>query len=502
MLVLVVVALVVALVAERPSSERTSDASDPSSASSPMVPTAARPGSLGSTWYCAAGTAKGTDDAEADQVVHIANASSAEVQGRLTVYPSEGEVTTTTVTISALSRVDVRVSDVVKATYASVLAEFDGGEVSVQHELSGPTGRSVSSCASGPAATWYFPNATTRAGTTLLLSLFNPFPTDAVVDLAFEAEDGARTPQAYQGLVVAGGGVTTLVVSDVVTLRQELSTSVVVRAGRVVAEQLQIIDEAEGFPSSIASMLGAPSAAPVWILPDGIGAESYQERIVVFNPGDTDAEVDVEVLLDDPETNGVAEPFELTVQPRRYATIDVFGDGRVPVGVAHATVVRSRNDVDVVAQRVIVGTAEAAQPGVGYTLGSPVVAGRWLAPTGALSGVSGAALIVFNPSPTDEVTLSARAIGGGRYETIEGLDGATLPPLGRLVIDVGAGGFGFDGLSLEIETDGLVVAESRFGFSEGDDLSYLVAVPVDGTLQAPTEVVGELSDETVVLGGD
>ena len=125
------------------------------------------------------------------------------------------------------------------------------------------------------------------------------------IDLAFEAEDGARTPQDYQGLVVAGGGVTTLVVSDVVTLRQELSTSVVVRAGRVVAEQLQIIDEAEGFPSSIAAMLGAPSAAPVWILPDGIGAESYQERIVVFNPGDQTAEV---TLTLPPATPGPERP--------------------------------------------------------------------------------------------------------------------------------------------------------------------------------------------------
>jgi hypothetical protein len=502
MLVLILMALVAAIISEQPSSDSSGDADDPSRAPTPVVPAAARPGSLGSTWYCAAGTATGSEDGAAEQVVHIANASSADVKGRLTVYPSEGEITSTDVTIPALDRVDVRVSDVVKASYASVLVEFDGGEVSVQHELAGSTGRSVSSCASGPAAQWYFPSATSRPGTTLSLSLFNPFPTDAVVDLAFEAEDGARTPQDYQGLVVSGGTVATLVVSDVVTLRQELSTTVAVRSGRVVAEQVQIIDEAEGYPSALAAMLGAPSAAPVWIFPDGIGADGYQERFVVFNPGDTDASVDVQVLLDDPDTNGVAEPFEVTVQPRRYTTIDVFGDGRVPTGVAHATVVRARNDVDVVAQRVIVGQEGSAQPGVGYTLGSPVVAGRWIAPTGTLSGVSGAALIVFNPSPTDPVTFSARALGRGRYDTIDGLDGARLSPLGRLVIDVGAGGLGFDGLSLEIEADGSVVAESRFGFSEGDDLSYLVAVPVDGTLQVPTAVVGELSDETVVLGGE
>jgi hypothetical protein len=466
------------------------------------VPTAARPGSLGSTWYCAGGTATGTAQGEAEQYLHVANASSVPVHGRLTVYPSEGTTATSTVEVPALSRYDVRVSDLAKAPYASVLAEFDGGEVAVQHELLGPTGRSVSACASGPASTWYFPSATTRSGTKLLLSLFNPFPNDAVVDLAFEAEDGSRTPQAFQGMVVPGGKVTTVDVAETVTLRQELATSVVVRSGRVVAEQVQIVGETEGFPPGLAAMLGAPSAEPAWIFPDGIGADAYQERFVLYNPGDADAEVDVEVLLDDPDTNGVAEPFQVTVPSHHYAVIDVFNDGRVPVGVAHAAVVRTRNDVPVVAQRVIVGQDGSAQRGVGYTLGSPVVAGRWLAPLGTLPGVSGAALIVFNPSPTDSVTFSARAFGSGRYDTIGGLDGATIPPLGRVVIDVGAGGFGIEGLGLEIEADGALTAESRYGFKDGNDLSYLMAIPVDGTVEAPAAVVGALTDQDAVLGGD
>ena len=432
----------------------------------------------------------------------MANASSASVQGRLTVYPSEGAPVPTTVEVAPLSRVAIRVSDVATAPSAAVLAEFDGGEVAVQHELIGPSGRSVSACASAPAATWYFPNATTRPGAKLLLTLFNPFPTDAVVDISFEAEDGARTPQPFQGLVVPGSGVTTVDVSEVVTLRQELATTVTVRSGRVVAEQLQVITEAEGLPTSVTAMLGAPDPEPIWLFPDGIGADAYQERYVLFNPGDAAAEVDLVVLLDDPDTNGVAEPFEITVQPHRYAIVDVFGDGRVPIGVAHAAVVRTRNDVPVVAQRVIVGPQGSAQRGVGYTIGSPVVAGRWLAPMASLPGTSGDALIVFNPSPTDSVTFTARMLGAGRYETIEGLDGATVPPLGRVVIDIGSGALGFDLPALEIEADDPLVAESRFGFSEGNDLSYLIAVPVDGTINAPTAVVGELSDQTVVLGGD
>jgi hypothetical protein len=475
---------------------------DPIGTETAGAPSAARPGSLGSTWYCAAGTATGDAQGEAEQVVHIANASATTVRGRVTAYPSEGEPVTAEVEIPSVTRRDVRVSELVRAPFAAVLVEFDGGEVAVQHELSGPAGRTLAACASAPAASWYFPNATSRAGSKLLLTLFNPFPTDAVVDVVLEAEDGARTPQDYQGLVVEGAGVTTLDVSEVVTLRQELATAVTVRSGRVIAEQVQITTDAEGFPPSVAAMLGATEPAPVWLFADGIGADAYQERYAIYNPSDEPAEVDLEVLLDDPETNGVADPFEISVQPRRYTIVDVFADGRVPVGVAHAAVVRTRNDIPVVAQRVIVGQPGSAQRGVGFTLGSPVVARRWLAPVGSVAGASGAAIIVFNPSSTESVELSVRAVGDGRYEVVEGLDGATLAPLGRAVVDVGPDALGFDGLAVEAESSGPVVTETRLGFATGNDLAYLVAVPVVGTITPPIGVVGELSEQTVVLGGE
>ena len=286
----------------------------------------------------------------------MANASSVSVQGRLTVYPSEGAPVPTTVEVAPLSRVGLRVSDVATAPSAAVLAEFDGGEVAVQHELVGPSGRSVSACASSPAATWYFPNATTRPGAKLTCSPSSTHsPTDAVVDISFEAEDGARTPQPFQGLVVPGSGVTTVDVSEVVTLRQELATTVTVRPAAWWPSSSQVITEAEGLPPSVDRDARRARTRAVWLFPDGIGADAYQERYVLFNPGDVAAEVDLVVLLDDPETNGVAEPFEITVQPHRYAIVDVFGDGRVPIGVAHAAAVRTRNEVPVVAQRVIVG---------------------------------------------------------------------------------------------------------------------------------------------------
>ena len=74
MLVIIAVLLVAALASETPPAERTQDTTDVAAIA--PVPTAARPGSLGSTWYCAAGTATGTAQGEAEQFLHMANASS------------------------------------------------------------------------------------------------------------------------------------------------------------------------------------------------------------------------------------------------------------------------------------------------------------------------------------------------------------------------------------------------------------------------------------------
>lgn len=466
-----------------------------------IMPVAAGPGALSSTWYCAGGTATGANDGFAEQTVEVTNTSAQALSGRLTAYPSEGAAATRPLDLPAHTRVDVKLSSVVKAPYASALVEVDGGEVVVQHEVSGASGRDVGACASAPATNWYFPSGTTRSGARNVLAVFNPFPGDAVLDVGFETDDGARTPQSYQGLVVGGGRVVALDVTDVVTLRNELSTVVKARSGRVVVDQLQSQDGSEGSAKGLAVTLGAPTVSATWMFPDGIGAVGYGERFALLNPADTPAEVDVQVLLDDPQANGVAEPFQVSVPAGRYTIIDVFADGRVPPGVAHSAIVQSTNGVPVVAERVITGTTEAAQPGLGYTIGSPLVATRWLAAAASFPGLSGGAVIVSNPSRDHDATVSVSGVGDGFSVPIEGMSSVVIPAGGRQIFDVGTTGQGRSALGLDVRSDSPVVAETRFGFKDGNDLAYLIGVPVNGTESSPTDLVGAASPATVVVGG-
>lgn len=498
---LVLPALVVAaVVVERNQRDQAAVGPDPAR----LMPVVSAPGAPSSTWYCAGGTATGAKEGLAEQVVVLANAGDRTVAGRLTAYPSEGAPARSDFTLGPYSTTEIRVSDLVKAPYAAALVEVGGGEVGVQQELRGPQGRSVSPCASAPGSQWFFPAGTTRPGSKMVLSVFNPFPGDAVLDITFDTDDGTRTPQAYQGLVVPGGKLIALEVSEVVTLRNDVATTVKARSGRVVVDQIQASDGTGGTVKGLTVTLGATGPSEAWIFPDGVGAPGYGERFLLFNPNAVAAEVDVAVQLDDPALNGIAEPFDVRVPAGRYVAVDVFGDGRVPVGVAHQTLVRSRNGVSIVAEREISGTGQAVQPGLGYTIGSPLVATRWLAAIGSPSGTSGVAVIVANPSVSAAATVTVRSVADGRFVPVEGMDGVVLPPGGRRIFDLGGVGSGTGQPAVEVGSDQPVVAETRFGFREGDDLAYVMAAPVAGTLSQPpmSDLFGSASPETLVVGGE
>src|SRR5690606_5377635 len=93
----------------------------------------------------------------------------------------------------------------------------------------------------------------------------------------------------------------------------QVATSIVARAGRLVVDRIQTFDGTEG-PAGLAVTLAAPSPAPLWFLPDGFKTEGLAETVTVYNPGDVRAEVDVELVVEpseDPAAVAAAEPFEL-----------------------------------------------------------------------------------------------------------------------------------------------------------------------------------------------
>lgn len=531
--------LVGGVLLERSRDERPADEPEETTATleeQGLLPVAAPGTALGATWYCAGGEVGGDDDAE--HSVIVANPSERDLQGTVTVYgdassagpvivdpppivtvpPDTGDdddpdattttstttstvpptTTTTSPPIPAVSvpyevlanssvEVDLGAVEGVQDGYTAALVEVDGGETVVEHRVSDDNGTDVSPCSSTASPTWYFAAGATTQDATETLVFFNPFPDDAVVDVSFRTDQDLRTPEAFEGIVIPGQSVVARDVGEVVTRREHVSASVVARSGRIIVDRIQSYDgsDDELERQGLTVALGAPEPAETWYFPEGTVGDGIDEQIVVFNPTDQRAEVDLEITTDDPERNGQVEPFELTIPPEGFETILLNEEARITSArggegaLAHATVVRSVNGVPVVAERQSFGGAESQFPGVDMVLGAPLLADEFVLAAGA-TGDGGLAVVIFNPASSADATVTINALADGEVTPIDGLEGLTVPGGGRLAVVIDDAD---DGVALVVSADQPVVVERRLVFE--DDVSSAIGVPVAGSLTEP-----------------
>ena len=431
------------------------------------MPMGAPGSSLSSTWYCPAGTSK--PDGAANGTVVIANPSRAEVTATITVVPDAGQPATTAVPVGPRSRVSVRYIDVVQANFASALVELDGGEAVVEQVVSGPLGEDASSCASAPSDRWYFADGSTSKDATMLLSLFNPFPEDAIADLSFATEQGRAVPAALQGVVVPARSVVVKSVGDFVRRREVVGVTVAVRDGRLAVSKTQLHNG--GGRKGMAVVLGAPSPGTQWEFPEGYTADGITERFVIYNPGEREAAVDLALALDE----GAAEPFALTVPPRGQVVVEPNKESRVPKGVAHAATVTSANGVPVVAEQTF-DAVTPARAGFANVLGARVTAKRWALAAGSATEALDEWVIVRNPG-TRKATVSLTALAQGQPLAIEGLQDVEIPAGRRAAFRIGDHLKRPD-LALLVAADVPVVVERAIYRVNGSGMTATMGIPL------------------------
>jgi len=371
---------------------------------SSQVPVAAPASARSSAWYCPGVPVSG---ALGEGGVVVANAGDRRLTGTVTVFPDRGESRRTPIAIGPSGRASVRLTDVVSSPFASALIELDGGEAVAEAVVTGAMGDSVSPCASSASSSWYFAEGvTTRDASEVLLAL-NPFPDDAVVDVVFSTEEGIVTPQALTGLLVRGQALTSINVGDFVQRRESVSVSLVARTGRLVVGRVQTFDGTIG-RKGISIGLGAAAPGPVWYFPEGLVADGQSERFHVYNPGRTEAQVELALVLD----SGEAEPLRLTVPRESRLTVVAAEESRIPKGVAHAVTVRSLDGPEVVVERTIDGTAPSLRTGVSIALGARLPARRWATAAGAADDTTDQWVVVQNPGERPaSVTVTVLADG-------------------------------------------------------------------------------------------
>ena len=381
-------------------------------------PIAAPTDALASTWYCPAGSS--SPGGPADATIVVFNPTDQVIPGALYVTGVDKAGGGRVLSVPARERVAVRVAEVARSPYAAVLVQLDRGGAIVEHTVSGPHGESAGPCATRASDNWYFADGATTRAATLVYSLFNPFPDDAIVDVSFTTDEGRSAPGAFQGVVVPASSVVALDVGSHVRRREHVSAHIRARRGRLVVESLQT-HNGDG-RRGVAVTLGATTPATAWSFADGVTGPGSVEKLHLFNPGALESRVSVDLVLD----KGESEPFDLRVPAKGRVTLDLSAEPRVPKGVGHSMIVRVDNDEPVVVQRTIDFGAPGPRTGFVNDMPSPRPARQWALAAGGATDVSDEWVSVLNAS-TGTVNVRIRGAAGGVIEVLPGLDGVGIP---------------------------------------------------------------------------
>ncbi len=367
-----------------------------------------------STWFCAA---RDVGAESFEHVVYLTSPAAELVTVQLQAFGESSRGKSSTIEIRAGETTAVDVAALGGAGQ-SVMVESSGPLVA-EHRLSHAGGADQAPCATLSSDTWYFPAVSTNRDATARLTLFNPFASDAAVDIEVAFDTGVRVPTDLSGIVVPAGSSKVIELGEAVQRREQFSATVLTLTGSVVAELAQSFDDADtALPvSGLRLEAGSRVSAQRWSIAGGFTDPTVTEQVMVLNPQDEAVDVIVQVVpYGGLET--LPEPFEIEVPARRYGMIDLQKESRVPQVGFHAIEVEADEGHSVVVSRVldVTGPPESTDTsirsrmsrGTTGSIGAMVASPRWMA-TG-LDDPADVGLAIHNPGAGIAV-VEVRAAG-------------------------------------------------------------------------------------------
>ena len=447
-------------------------------------PVAASVGDGSASWYCAA---RDVGAAGVRHDVLISAVGSEETTVRLDGFGEDGSSGTAEVTVAPSTTETVDVGEVLGAAGLSVMLEASDPVV-VEHRFRGEAGADQTTCSTFSSNTWYFPVAVTTSDATSRLSLFNPFPGDATVDIEVAFETGVRVPAELAGIVVPAGTTRVVELGEAGAVRREqFAFTVKARTGALVAELGQSFDGSyDVVVEGIRLVPGAREGSSAWSFAGGFADASASERVVVLNPTEDPVDVLVQVIpYGGLET--LPEPFELTIPPLRYGFLDIDQESRVPPLGYHAITVESVDGSPVVAARSVNvsaavddGDATPVRPlatgGTTASPGSTAAARRWWS-TGLRRDDDGNAVMLLHNPGGRSASAEVVAVDKGTGESAEPVP-VEVPPGDSVTVTARQLAPGAATFSAMVSSDVPLVVERFSVFESVPDLSLGASVPV------------------------
>jgi hypothetical protein len=407
-----------------------------SSPAGTWMPAVTDTGALTGSWFCPGVPASGEDGVGGDVV--ISNRDSEQLVGRFTILTPDGVGAEQEFSVDPWAHTTVDVDAFVTASFASVIVEIDGGGGVVEQRAMHPAGDSVAPCSNDTSSEWYFADGFTVDGSVETLILTNPYDDAAVVDLGFATESGDATPSAFQGFTILPKSVKTIRIAEL-GARDEPVIAVRVEAisGRIVVGRAQhyVGGGRLGYDISLA----APALRDQFWFADGEQGEGITETYAVYNPTDSDVEVDV-VLLGLPLEANFGDLPLIEVPSREVVVFDVADEslvGPLPDG-RHSIVFSTQAEPAIVVERILTRPA-GDLVATTVVMGAPprpdgFVATRWHVGIGPSVPTPGA-LIVYNVDNLDG-TITIESVGPAGPSAVDSLTDIPIAPGEVITIDL------------------------------------------------------------------
>jgi hypothetical protein len=332
--------------------------------------------------------------------------------------------------------------------YAGMAATLSGGR---------KQGAAATRCAGAASPRWYFPAGSTAIGHDERITLYNPFPEEAVVSLTLYTPASDIVKSALSDVAVPAGATRTVRLDRVVVPRPVLGAEVAAVRGRLVAWKSVVSRPREG-ARGVSLSLGATELATRWFFAYGFGGPQVHESVSILNPSNRELTVTVSLAGKDRAAQP-AELIDVSVAPRsarRLIMREGPPGGSPDAMVGMSATVTSTNGVDFVAEREV---AYGRDRGDGTTseLGATSAARAWLL-TPPVAKPDRDALAILNPTARDgRVDVLLR--GDDQVRRPQSLQGLEIGAGLRLEIPLQRWTSGVDPIVAVVTADVAVVAE-------------------------------------------
>jgi len=339
------------------------------------------------------------------------------------------------------------------------------------------------------SSNWYLAEGATLWGMETFVLVQNPGADDVHVNVKFQTDTGEEAPTKLQGVVIPANSRRTFKANDYVKddweMTTGLSTLVEPIDGDVIVERAMYGDNRAWAHDSIG--VTAPSPSPEWYLAEGSTGGGMETWLLVQNPYDSAAHVNISFQTD----TGEVAPADLqgvTIPANSRATFDVRA--WVPDNYNVSTFVEAQDGL-VVCERAMYG---GGRTWAHDSIGTPVLSDEWYLAEGSTDGGMETFVLVQNPGATDAKVDIVFQTGAGENAP-DSLQGVTIPAFSRRTFKVNDYVTTFD-VSTYVEcTDGAVVVEramygdgrawahDSIGATSPDNVCFLAEGSTDGGME-------------------